>query len=396
MFNKNMKIPYGKHFISKEDINSVVEVLESDFLTQGPKIPEFESNFAKYVESKYAVAVCNATAALHLAAIALEVKPGQKIITTPISFVASANCIKYLGGEIDFVDIDPNTYLMDYNKLKLKLDSSPVGTYSGIILVDFAGYPVDIIKFKDLASKYNLWIIEDACHAPGAFIKGAKGELNKTGNSEYSDLTVFSFHPVKHIACGEGGMITTNNKTYYDKLIKLRSHGISKDKIDFQNSIEISGGINEFPSWYMEMQDLGFNFRLSDIHAALGISQLKRADIRLNKRIELAKYYISKLIEIPHIKMHSNVIEGHAYHLFVILAENRLGLYNFLRDNNILTQIHYFPIHLMPYYRNIGWKENDFLESENYYKKCLSIPIYPELEFEDLDFIISKIKEFYK
>ena len=220
-------IPYGKQNITEKDIEAVTIALQSDYLTQGPYIQAFESAFANYVGAKYAVAVSNGTAALHLCAIALGVTNGQKVITTPITFAASANCIKYCGGEVVFSDINPETYLLDIEKVKQLLEQNPKGTFKGIIPVDFSGRAVDMEKFRELADEYDLWLIEDACHAPGGFFIDSKGKEQKCGNGEFADLSIFSFHPVKHIACGEGGIITTNDKAHYERLLKLRTHGIT-------------------------------------------------------------------------------------------------------------------------------------------------------------------------
>ena len=341
-------IPYGKHNITKEDIDAVVNVLKSDYLTQGPKIKEFESAFANYVDSKYAVAVSNGTAALHLCCISLGIELGDKVITTPITFAASANCVRYCGGEVVFSDIDPKTLQLDIDKVKILLETAPKGTYKGIIAVDFAGRAVDLEKFRSLANKHNLWIIEDACHAPGAFFVDSKGKKQNSGNGNFADLAIFSFHPVKHIASGEGGMVTTNNKKLYDRLIKLRTHGITKDKDTFLNSYKDAGGIDDYPNWYMEMQNLGFNYRLTDFQAALGLSQLKRADIGVDLRRKIAKKYFESFKNKDYIINQSGYIEGHAYHLYVLEVKDRLNLYNYLRDNHIYAQIHYFPCHLMP------------------------------------------------
>ena len=221
-------IPYGKHNITQDDIIAFVNVLKSEFLTQGPKVKQFEEKFAEYVDAKYAVAVSNGTAALHLSALSLF-KPGDKVLTTPITFVATANCILYCGGEVDFVDIDPKTYLIDLNKLEDKLHSVPKGTYKGIIPVDFAGNPVNVEQFRQLARQNDLWIIEDASHSPGGYFIDSNNQHQYCGNGNYADLAIFSFHPVKHIAAGEGGMITTNNESLYQKLKLLRTHGITKD-----------------------------------------------------------------------------------------------------------------------------------------------------------------------
>src|SRR5690606_31228463 len=274
---ENNAIPYGRQHILEEDIQAVVETLQSDYLTQGPRIAAFEAAFSAYVGSKYAVAVANGTAALHLCALALGVKAGDKVITTPITFAASANCVRYCGGEVVFADIDPVTYLLDIDKVTNLLESSAKGTYKGIIPVDFAGRAVDLEAYKKLAKKYDLWIIEDACHAPGGFFIDAREQRQHCGNGTFSDLAIFSFHPVKHIAAGEGGMITTNDGQLYQKLLQLRTHGIVKSEEAFTNTIDFAGGHETYPGWYMEMQVLGFNYRLTDFQAALGMSQLKRA-----------------------------------------------------------------------------------------------------------------------
>ncbi|TGD58107.1 UDP-4-amino-4,6-dideoxy-N-acetyl-beta-L-altrosamine transaminase [Flavobacterium humi] len=393
-------IPYGKQNITEEDIQAVAKALTGDFLTQGPTILAFEKAFADYIGCKYAVAVSNGTAALHLSALALEVGHGDKVITTPITFAASANCIRYCGGEVVFADIEPDTYLLDVNKVKQVLQSAPKGTYKGIIPVDFAGRAVNLEAFRELADEYGLWIIEDACHAPGGSFTDSKGQKQHCGNSNYADLAIFSFHPVKHIATGEGGMITTNDEKLYKKLLELRTHGITRDTTIFENSVEFAVGqpVNEndpYPGWYMEMQTLGYNYRFTDFQAALGISQLSRADQGLDRRRAIAKRYQQSFSGKPYIKGQSDVIEGHAYHLYVIEIEDRVGLYNYLREHKIFAQIHYIPCHLMPYYRALGWKENDMPLAENYYKHCISLPMYPTLTDEEQSFVIDKIATYF-
>ena len=393
-------IPYGKQNITKKDIEVVVAALQSEYLTQGPRIKEFEDSFANYVGSNYAVAVSNGTAALHLCTLALGVKEGDKVITTPITFAASANCIRYCGGEVVFSDINSETYLLDIDKVKRLLENSPRGTYKGIIPVDFAGRAVDLELYRKLADEYNLWIIEDACHAPGGSFIDSKNNIQNCGSSNFADLAIFSFHPVKHIACGEGGMITTNDETLYKKLLALRTHGITKNESEYVNSIEFACGQtserDQYPGWYMEMQSLGFNYRLTDFQAALGTSQLQRADEGLMKRRTIASNYADSFKNFPFMKGQSGVVEGHAYHLYIIEVENRLELYNYLRENNIFAQIHYIPCHLMPYYRQLGWKEGDFPIAESYYKGCISLPMYPELTTDEQLFVIRKVIEFYK
>ena len=378
-------IPYGKQHISEQDIDAVVNTLKSDFLTQGPKVEEFEIKFAHYIGSKYAVAVANGTAALHLSVLALGLEKGKKVITSPLTFVASANAVLYGGGEVDFCDIDPETLLLDIDLVREKLASSLKGTYCGIIPVDFAGAPVQMDAFRTLADEYGLWLLEDSCHAPGGYFYDSLNHKQKCGNGSFADLAIFSFHPVKHIASGEGGVITTNNKELYQKLLTLRSHGIVKE---FDNSKE------EKPGWYYEMQHLGFNYRLSDIACSLGISQLKRINQNLEKRKEIAQRYdeafANKKVTLPIFK---NKIT-HAYHLYVIQIENRNGLYNYLKSKGVFAQVHYIPVHLHPFYNKLGFNEGDYPNVESYYKKCLSLPIFPELRIKEVDYVISQILSF--
>ncbi len=378
-------ISYGRQYISEEDIQEVVAVLRSDFLTQGPKVVEFEQEFAQYVDAKYAVAVSNGTTALHLCALAMGVESQDKVITTPLTFAASANCVRYCGGEVDFVDISPENYLMDLDKLEAKLAAVPKGSYSGIIPVDFAGYPTDMERLRSIADQYDLWIIQDCCHSPGASFMDRKGGKQKSGNGVYADLQVFSFHPVKHIATGEGGMITTNNKALYDKLCLLRTHGITKDPALLE---ENHGG------WYYEMQELGYNYRLSDIQAALGVSQLKRAEKGVVKRNAIAQRYNEAFSEL-NIKtplVEQNVF--HAYHLYIIQVEDRKGLYEHLRENGIFSQVLYAPVHLHPYYKSFGWKTGDLPVVEEYYKHCLALPMFPTLSEEEQAFVIEQVQRY--
>lgn len=398
-------IPYGRQDITNRDIEAVTKVLKSDYLTQGPEIAQFEQAFADYVGSTFAVAVANGTAALHLCALALDVNESSKVITTPLTFAASGNCIRYCGGTLDFVDIDSKTYLLDVDAVRKKLESNPKGTYSGIIPVEFAGRAVDLETFRKLADEFGLWIIEDACHAPGGYFTDSQGEKQFCGNGKFADLAIFSFHPVKHIASGEGGMITTNDKSLYERLLKLRTHGITKNESEFELDLDFATGTTNYesenasstyPGWYMEMQELGYNYRLTDFQAALGHSQLQDAPQRLERRREIAQKYNEAFSDSAYILGQSGYIESHAYHLYVIETPKRLELYNFLRTNGIYAQVHYIPLHLMPYYRSFGWKPGDIPNAESYYKGCLSLPIFPNLTEEEQDFVISKIKEFFE
>jgi len=380
-----MAIPYGRQHITQEDIDAVITTLTSDFLTQGPEISKFEEAFAEYIGCKYAVAINNGTAALHLAALALNVNEHTKVITTPITFAASANCIRYCGGEISFVDIDPATAVMDIKKLKALLKASTKGTYSGIIPVDFAGYPVNMEEIREIADEYGLWIIEDACHAPGGFFIDSQGEKQFCGNGKYADIGIFSFHPVKHIACGEGGMVTTNDEKLYKRLQLLSTRGITKEP----------GLLHEnHGSWYYEMLELGYNYRLTDMQAALGRSQLAKADKGLERRRAIAKKYDDNFINTNVKPLEPHARHGHAYHLYVIEVDDRKGLYNYLRSKDIYAQVHYMPVHTMPYYLSLGFKKGDYPIAERYYSRCLSIPMFPSLKDEEQDYVIKSIKEF--
>lgn len=381
-------IPYGHQFINEEDVQAVIAALKSDYMTQGPLIGQFEREFAKYLDVKYSCVVSNGTAALHLCALALDIKPSDKIITTPITFVASSNGFRYQGAEVVFCDIDPKTYLMDMDKLEEILKASPKGTYKAVVPVDFAGYPIDEERLRELADKYNFAIVIDACHAPGGSYTDSKGEKQMIGNCKYADLSVFSFHPVKHIAMGEGGAVTTNCKDLYDKLTLFRTHGITKNPALLEKN---DGG------WYYEMQGLGYNYRITEMQAALGISQLKRLDWSVKRRNEIANRYDvafkGTIVKTPFRQ--KGIV--HAFHLYVIQvpADTRKGLYDYLRANNIYSQVLYIPVHTMPYYRQFGWKVGDMPVAEDYYNKCLALPMFPTLTDEEQNWIIEKVKGFF-
>jgi len=379
-------LPYGRQHITDADVAAVAEALRGDFLTQGPRVSEFETRFAAYIGARYAVAVSNGTAALHLCALALGVGPGQRVITTPLTFAASANCVLYCGGEVHFADIDPETGLLDLARVRALLDAHPKGHFQGLIPVDFAGLAVDLKQARALADEFGLWIIEDACHAPGGFFVDAQGQEQRCGSGQLADLAIFSFHPVKHIATGEGGMVTTNDERLYRRLLRLRTHGITRDEASFVNPGE--GG------WYMEMQELGYNYRISDINCALGLSQLVRADAGLARRRQLAARYDAAFAQMPGVEVLAPGRPGHAYHLYVIQVEDRRGLYDFLKSRQVFAQVHYIPVHRMPYYERLGWKKGDFPQSEAYYARCLSLPMYPALTDAEQDYVVACVAEF--
>ena len=378
----NKPIPYGRQNIDQNDIDAVIDTLNSEYLTQGPKVKEFEDKFSQYVDAKYAVAVNNATSGLHLAVLSLGLKKGERVITTPITFAASANCVRYVGGEVWFADIDKDTYLLCLQSTKKLIESKPKGFFKGIIAVDFAGLPIDLEAFRKLANEHDLWIIEDACHAPGGYFTDSKGFIQKCGNGNYADIATFSFHPVKHIACGEGGMITTNSKNIYKKLISLRTHGITKE-----NMSENHGG------WFYEMKELGYNYRLTDIQSTLGITQLAKNKLGVERRNDISATY-KKAFE-GKIKF-QDLPSGryNAYHLFIIEVENRKKLYDFLHLNGVLAQIHYIPVHLLPYYKKIDYEGANLKNSESYYTKCISLPMFPTLTNKEQLFVIKLILKF--
>ena len=364
-------ISYGKQSINQDDIDAVVDVLKSDFLTQGPKVVEFENDLANYCEAKYAKAVNNGTAALHLAYLAIGLEQGDIVWTTPNTFVATANAALYCGATVDFVDIDPKTYNLSIDYLKEKLIQAKKDNKLPklVVPVHFAGQSCEMKAIWKLSKEYGFKVIEDASHALG-------GEYlnNKVGNCEYSDMAVFSFHPVKMITTGEGGAITTNNKKLNEKIELLRSHGIAKDATKFDNQ---SDG-----DWYYEQQALGFNYRLTDIQAALGISQLKRLDSFVARRREIVKQYFDKLDNSVLPYQHPDA--NSSWHLFVIQTEDRKATYKQLKTQGIMTQVHYIPVTSQPFYNRKKLKN-----SADFYRHCLSLPIYADLNNNEQNRVIN-------
>ncbi len=373
-------IPYGRQNISEADIASVVETLQSDWLTQGPAIEKFELALSNYTGASHAVAACNATAALHLACRALDLKHGDILWTSPNTFVASANCALYCGASVDFVDIDPITYNMSPEALEQKLKiAEKKGKLPKIIVpVHFAGLSCDMKSISALAKKYGCAVIEDASHAIGADYEG-----KKVGCCAYSDIAIFSFHPVKIITTGEGGVAMTNRTDLAQKMQLLRSHGITRDQNKMQN--ESQG------AWYYQQIDLGFNYRITDLQAALGLSQLKRLDQFIVRRREIAATYHAKLrdlsIQLPHMDLKNQS----SWHLYVIRVDNRKKIFDQLREAKIGVNVHYIPVHTQPYYQKMGFKWGDFPNAERYYCGAISLPIFYDLKFDRQNFVIQSI-----
>ena len=384
----NRMIPYAKQDISDEDIDSVIEVLKSDFLTQGNKVPLFEDIISERVGAKYALAANSATSCLYLSCLSLGLSKEDILWTSPITYVASANCALYCGAEVDFVDIDPLTWNISVEILeeKLKTARKIKKVPKILVLVHLAGNPCDLQKVFDLSKEYGFSIIEDASHALGSKYSG-----EHIGSSVYSDISVFSFHPVKNITTGEGGMILTNNQKLSEKIHLYRSHGITRDTKKMINKEE---GL-----WYYEQLLLGFNFRMSDIHAALGISQMNSLDKFISKRNELSQIYTEELKGLPLTIQRVRKEDLSAWHIFVIrlklseLKLSRLEIYNSLRNMGIGVNVHYIPVHLHPFYKNLGFNKGDFPNSENYYDGAITIPMFTKLKKKEIKYVIQALKE---
>lgn len=396
-------IPYGKHYIDEDDIQSVVTVLRGGMLTQGPKVFEFENKIANYVGAKYAVAVANGTAALHLACMTLEFGKDDEVITTPNTFVATSNSILYVGAKPIFVDIDIQNLNIDIDKIEQTILSS--NNIKAIFPVHFAGLPCDMKRIKQLAEKYNLKIVEDASHALGA----TYNDGSKVGNCQYSDLTTFSFHPVKGIAAGEGGMITTNDKSLYLKLLLLRSHGISKGNFEFPGISKPDISLinkdealenGDLKRWYYELQSLGYNYRITDIQCALAISQMNKIDLFLKSRRSMARYYDQAFEEIPNIMpFQSHGRNNSSHHIYVVSIDfeninmSRHQFMKKLADQGVGSQVHYIPVVNHPYYQEMGYKIKEHPVTKKYYENTLSIPLYYGLSNTDQKLVISSIRE---
>lgn len=378
-------IPYGKQDINTDDINAVIEVLKSDFLTQGPKVPAFEAEMCRYIGVKHAVAVNSATSALHIACLALGLGEGDSLWTTPNTFVASANCGRYCGADVDFVDIDPKTYNMSVSALAAKLaQAEKAGKLPKIVVpVDFAGQACEMDKIRELADQYGFFIIEDASHAVGGNYQG-----KKIGVSEYADITIFSFHPVKIITTAEGGMALTNNDALATKMQLLRSHGITRDSASMTHAPD--------GDWYYQQIDLGLNYRMTELQAALGITQLTRIDAYIARRHQIADRYQQLLADLPITLPFQHPESYSAYHLYPIVINDtskRKAVFDALRKQNIGVNVHYIPVHTQPYYLDLGHKVGDYPIAEAYYAGAISLPMYATLTDEQQDFVVAVLKE---
>jgi UDP-4-amino-4,6-dideoxy-N-acetyl-beta-L-altrosamine transaminase len=409
-------IPYGRHKITRADIDAVVEVLQSDFITQGPKVPEFEKAVAHKTGARHAVAANSATSALHLACRALDVRPGDTVWTSPITFVASANCALYCGAKIDFVDIDPQTANMNPKALeeKLALAERSGKLPKAVIPVHMCGQPCDMTAISELATHYKFKIIEDASHSVGARYKN-----EPVGSCRYSDITVFSFHPVKIITTGEGGMALTNEAELATRMERLRSHGITRDPDCFVNldesGFKAQGCGNEsevrqsttynlqpttyYGPWYYEQIDLGYNYRMTDIQAALGLSQLQRLDEFVSRRAELAGRYGRLLADLPLSTLEQHPDTYSAWHLYVIrlnledISPSRRIVFDYLRDQGIGVNVHYIPVPTQPYYHRMGFEPGMFPEAEKYYQEAITLPLFPAMTREEQDRVVEVLKE---
>ncbi|MVV51318.1 UDP-4-amino-4,6-dideoxy-N-acetyl-beta-L-altrosamine transaminase [Pseudomonas sp. PB120] len=380
-------IPYGRQSLDQADIDAVVAVLQSDWLTQGPTIERFEQAMAERCQARHAVAVCNATAALHIACLAAGLGPGDRLWTTPNTFLASANCGRYCGAEVDFVDIDPLTWNLDAHGLAAKLEQAERdGTLPKVLVaVAFSGQSCDLRMIAGLAERYGFTVIEDASHAVGASYAG-----RPVGCGEFAAMTVFSFHPVKIITTAEGGMVLTNRPELAERLQRLRSHGMTRDP---RQMTEASHG-----PWYYQQVELGFNYRITDLQAALGLSQLSKLDGFIERRRELAARYARLLADLPLTLPCAQPEAESAWHLYVVrLQTDRISLshrqvFEGLRAAGVGVNLHYIPVHLQPYYRDLGFAGGDFPQAERYYAEAISLPLFPLLSDEQQDYVVEHLR----
>lgn len=369
-------IPYGRQTIEEDDVQAVVDVLRSDYLTTGPKIAEFEKMVADYVGAKYAVAISNGTSALHAACFAAGIQAGDEVITTPLTFAASSNCVLYCGGTPVFADVDPKTYNIDPEDIRRKITDKT----KAIIVVHLAGQPCDMDEIHKIAKEHDLLVIEDGAHALGSVYKGKKiGTL--------SDMTTFSFHPVKPITTGEGGMIVTDNKEFYQKMMLFRSHGITRD----ENLMTRNDG-----PWFYQQLDLGYNYRITDIQCALGCSQMKKLDRFLARRKEIVAHYNEAFADCENIVTPYQLPETESgWHLYIVQVKNcdRRKVFETLREQGIAVNVHYIPVYMHPYYQEHGYKDVHCKNAEEVYSHIISLPLYPALTSEQQKFVIGRVRE---
>lgn len=385
------RIPYGRQSINQADIDAVMEVLTSPWLTQGPTIERFEKALAERCQADYAIAVCNATAALHIACLAAGLGPGDRLWTSPNTFVASANCGRYCGAEVDFVDIDPDTLNLDAKLLADKLAAAEVAGKlpKVVVAVAFAGQSCDMRAISQLSMRYGFTLIEDAAHAVGASYLG-----RPVGCGQYAAMTIFSFHPVKIITSAEGGMVLTNRAEFAERLRRLRSHGITGDP--GQMSIPDTG------LWYYQQLELGFNYRMTDLHAALGLSQLARLDAFIARRRQLAARYNDLLVDLAVSLPVAQPGAESAWHLYVVrlklahIKSSQTQVFDALRAAGLGVNLHYIPVHLQPYYQESGFKDGDFPEAERYFGEALSLPLYPDLTDEEQIEVVEILRQTLK
>lgn len=380
-------IPYGHQWIDDTDIKSVLRVLRSGWITQGPKVEEFENALCRYAGAKYAVAVSSGTAALHVSCLAANINPRDEVIVSPITFAASANCVLYCGGQPVFADVQQDTFNISPDKIKDKVTSRT----RAVIPVHFAGHPCDMREISNIARKNNLVVIEDAAHALSAEYRGSR-----IGSCRYSDMTIFSFHPVKHITTGEGGAVLTNDKALYDKLLMIRNHGITKDARMFDRR-----DLHDEGQWYYEIQDLGFNYRITDIQCALGINQLKKARSFFKIRRYLASCYdkilsgidgVITAVERPYVRS-----SRHIYYVRIKDEKKRKAIFEGMRKEGIGVQVHYLPVYLHPYYRRrLGYKEGLCPAAEKYYRQTITLPLYPKMTLKELNTVVRKFAKILK
>lgn len=377
-------IPYGRHSVDEQDVASVTDVLTNKFLTQGETVPKFEQALASYCQAKHAVAVNSGTSGLHVACLAAGVTSGDLVWTVPISFVASANCALYCGADVDFVDIDPATRNISIQHLSAKLNhAQKSGRLPNVlIVVHFTGQSCDMKAIRQLTQPHGIVLIEDAAHALGATYDG-----KPVGNCQYSDMAVMSFHPVKSITTAEGGAVLTNDAKLHQRLTLFAKHGVTRDE-------SLMEGDTDGP-WYYQQVALGFNYRLSDIHAALGLSQLSRLDAFVDRRKELAAQYLRELSHLPITLPSQQNLESSAWHLFVIEVKSkpRLEVFNALQKRGVGVNVHYIPIHLQPFYQKLGFSKGDFPHAETFYNNAMTLPLFPELTADELKHVIQALKE---